>query len=48
MSLITNRPSRIILLFTLVYTKSLVLSFCSRWLIPRDSYYPSVHADLYQ
>jgi hypothetical protein len=34
--------------FTLAYTKRLVLSFCSRWHIPRDSYYPSVHAGLYQ
>ena len=39
--------TRIILLFTLAYTKRLVLSFCSCWLIPRDSYYP-VHAGSYQ
>ena len=37
-----------ILLFRLAYIKRLVLSFSSRWLIPRDSYYPSGHAGLYQ
>lgn len=37
-----------IILFTLAYNRRLVLSFSSRWLIPRDSYYPSVYVGIYQ
>jgi hypothetical protein len=42
------QQTRIIFQFTLAYTNRLVLSFSSRWLIPRDSYYPSVHSGLYR